>query len=387
MKKIIPIITAVLLCAGFLLYSKVTFHNRQGREGLFLLKGQDGDWLTLTDDLYPFESPRLIWSIAFPELKRATASADCTPTDKPCTSFEWNETSGRGFFKTYYPNGTRLITAFGRYISNNGRPVSGLFIGGGLPVSDKDYQASNNNEAGMTYFDGERYFHIWCNVNEGILDDAGHPLLPNDWEFISSKIIENSAQNLTILSRHRAMVRNVPVSIDRVMSYVTGDTFVTYHTTLKNIGTTSTSLMYTYGDEPWIGNFDFFSKGDVGWHKDGIVTTETNIDTAKHSYVGMFDYGNPLAGESHSFTGKANFLEWEPKQRPDTAYFSNKFGAVAPPERKVPLDSYKTRVVSLQWGPMALNSGQSYTFSLKVGMANNDPKSGFPVKPDTVHRK
>ena len=141
--------------------------------------------------------------------------------------------------------------------------------------------------------------------------------------------------------------------------------------------------MYIYGDEPWLGNFYKFSKGNVGWYEGGFVYTESEIDTSTYSYVGFFDYGNPLAGESHDHTGKANFLEWDPATRPDTAYFSNNFGKVAPPEQKVPLASYNNRVVSLQWGPRTLNPGDTLSFTLKVGMADIDPKTGFPVKPQT----
>ena len=39
--------------------------------------------------------------------------------------------------------------------------------------------------------------------------------------------------------------------------------------------------------------------------------------------------------------------------------FPTTFGKVAPPEQKVPLASYKNRVVSLQWGPKTLNPGET----------------------------
>lgn len=386
-RKRFIIIGVLLVCvaAGALLYSKISIEYRHEHEGIYFLRGENGDWLSITDDLSPEDGDQILWGMALPFLRKATVSGACIPTDiKPCTHFEWNEESGRGFIKTSYPGGKKLVIALGRYIgSTTGKPVSGLFIGGGLPTGDPDYQPSNNNETGMTYFDGSRYFHIWCNVNEGIVDAVGNTILPSTYEFISSKVLEKSEHDVTIISKHRTMVNNVPVSIDRVLFYQTGDTFVTLTTTLTNRGKTSTFFRYVYGDEPWLGNFYTFSKGNIGWFKDGFITTEMLIDTSKYNYIGMFDYGNQLAGESHNYTGKANFLEWEPEERPDIAYISNQFGTVAPPEQKVPLSSYKSRVLSLEWGPKHLPAGKSFSFTLKVGMAENDPKTGFPVKQDT----
>lgn len=381
-KIILLAFSAVAIACSF----KIHIINREDNEGLFLLRGENRKWLTITDDLYPFESYRLLWSIRYPQLKRAKHSVACTPTDKPCTYYEWNEKSGRGFIKTLYPGGQKLIISLGRFTSSNGNQVSGLFIGGGLPVSDPDYRQGDNNETGMNYFDGSRFFHIWCNSNEGIQDATGSPQLPSTWKFLSSKILEESANGLAIVSKHQTVVNNMPLAIERTMFYETGDTYVTLNTTLKNLGSAPSQLIYVYGDEPWLGNYDTFSKGNIGWYNKELVLTESYVDTNKTNYVGMFDYGNALAGESHSFTGKANFLEWDPHKKPNVVYFANNFEKVAPPEEMVPLNSYKNRIVSLEWGPVTIEPGQSFTFSLKVGMAGNDPKSGFPIKPKTVWR-
>lgn len=377
--SIIVALFLTLLCV-----SKVTVINRQGNEGLFFLKGENGPWLTLTDDLYPFESYRLLWSIKYPSLKHAKHSTGaCTGSDKPCFYYEWNETTGRGFIKTSYPSGEKFIITLGRFISSNGNPVSGLFVGGGLPVTDPDYKDGNNNELGMNYYDGSRFYHIWCNVNEGINDASGKGLLPSTWQFVSSRVLEASDSNLTIVSKHRTTVNNVPVEIERTMFYEVGNKFITYNTVIKNPTALPTTLTYVYGDEPWLGNYYTFSKGNIGWDQRGLLLTETLIDVHKTSYVGLFDYGNPLAGESHSFTNKANFIEWDPLMPPDVAYVSNQFGKVAPPEEKIPLNSYNSRVVSLQWGPYILDPRSSLAFTIKVGMADNDPKTGMPRKPNT----
>lgn len=386
LKRYTKLIFVFLVCAviGVLCYAKVTVEYRRDHEGIYLLKGEMGAWLEITDDLSPEDSERLLWSVSLPEFKRAKTSGACVPKDnRACTSFEWNENSGRGFIKTFFPDGRKLIVALGRYIgSTTWKPVSGLFIGGGLPTGDPDFQAANNNETGMTYFDGTRFFHIWCNVNEGIQDEENKQILPSTWTFLSSKVLESSDQDLTIVSKHKTMVNNVPVYIERTMFYQTGDTFITMATKITNKGTTPTFFRYVYGDEPWIGNFYTFSKGNIGWYQDGLILTESLIDTTKYNYLGMFDYGNPLAGESHSFTGKADFIEWDPATRPDIAYISNQFGVVASGQ-KVPLTSYKNRVLSMEWGPKSLAPEQSLSFTLKIGMADTDPKTGFPVKPNT----
>lgn len=381
--KRIVISLTLLLALAVILYSKISLNYRNDLEGVYILKGQDGKWLTLTDDLYSDEINLLLWGMALPKFKRAHTSRGCTATGA-CTNFEWNAASGRGFIKTVFPDGKKLIVCLGRSNSiATGLPISGLFLGGGLPAGDPDFQPSNNNETGMTYFDGSRYFHIWCNVNEGIQDGEGKHLLPSNWEYLSSKILENSEQELTITSKHRTRISNVPVSIVRTLFYQTGDTFITLHTTITNTGNSPVFFRYIYGDEPWIGNYYTFSKGNVGWLKDSLVMTESLIDTSKHNFMGMFDYGNPLAGESHNYTGKANFIEWEPSTRPDIAYFSNQFGVVAGPGQNVPLSSYKNRVLSLEWGPKYIQPGHALSFILKIGMADIDQKTGLPVKPAT----
>lgn len=384
-KKFIIRFCVLALAIGGVLYAKIHVNYRHGNEGIFVLKGENGNWLTITDDLYHFETGSLLWSVTnVINDSRASAFA-CTPTDKPCSTYEWEVKTGRGFIKTFYPDGKKLHINLGRFISATGKDVSGLFIGGGLHANDPDERQYNNNKTGMAYFDGSRYFHIWCNVNEGILDAAGNYLSPSKWTYLSSKVLEESDRQLTIISRHSTLVNNVPVDFERLMTYKTGDTFITFRTVLKNSGTSPVIFSYIYGDEPWIGNYDTFSKGNVGWTRDGVVNTESFIDVTRNSYAGIFDYGNPLAGESHNFTGKANFIEWEPAESPKVAYFSNQFGSIAPTEQNAPLASYKTRVIALEWAPISLAPGQSFSFSLRIGMAGNDPKTGFPVKPDTAH--
>jgi len=374
-------VLSLVLCTVFA--SKVTFEYHNDHEGIFLLKGQDGDWLEISDDLFPEESSRLLWGHSLGYLKRVDTGGACAPSLKPCLTYEWNAKSGRGFIKTLYPDGRKLVFNLGRFLDSDGKAVSGLFLGGGLPPYDPDFNKFNKNQTGMAYYDGSRYYHIWCNVNEGIVDASNISISPSEWQLTSSSVIESSVDDLTLVSRHRVMINNIPVTIERFLFYQSGDAFVTLVTKFTNIGSAPTLFAYIYGDEPWIGNYGS-SAGNVGWLKDRFALTEMAIDTRRYTYAGMIDYGNPLAGEHHEFyTQKANFIEWQPDSRPDLAYFANQIGSFAPVEKKVILNSADNRVISLMWGPRTLEPGMSFSFTISVGMAGNDPKTGLPVKPDT----
>lgn len=372
-------VLAIIGCVA-LLSTKVDYHFNDDIDGFFLLEGENGKWLEVTDDLTPEDAARLFWVMPlYPFKKIVTASNQYTGLD-----FRWNKNDGRGFIRNNWSDGRKLVINLGRFRESNGKYPSGLFIGGGLPPSDPDYRYLNNEATGMTYFDGKRWFHIWCNVNEGILSPASpfQPSYPSDWQFKGSWVRENDGTNLTIESRHRIMLAGVPLDFNRFLFYTSGSKYVILTTELTNRGTVPSSVQYQYGDEPWIGNFGS-SAGDVGWIKNELLFTEREIDVTRNSFVGMFDYGNPLAGEAHTFTGVANFIEWEKATPPDKVYVSNFSGGIMHGSKLMPLTSTTNRVLGLQWGPRTLAPGESFSFSIAVGMADSDPKTGMPTKPAT----
>ena len=383
MRKICIYSFAAMLVVGIPIFavSKVDVYYYGSHEGLFLLKGENGAWLEVTGDLFPEDTDRFIYGHPFTLFKHMASVGSCNAIDRPCTTYECNEKGGRGFIKTTYPDGRKFLICLSRFKDSLGLHPSGLFLGGDLPPRDPDFQIFNKNETGMAYFDGKRYYHIWCNVNEGIADAANKPISPSQWQFLSSKVLENSQTDLTLVSRHRALVNGVPFTIERFLFYTVGDTFVTLVTNITNVGNTASTLFYVYGDEPWFGDFGT-SAGNVGWLKDRIVTTEMMVDTKKNDYFGMFDYGNELAGEAHNFTKKANFIEWQHDNPPTVAYFANHFGNIDERE-KVPLSSPNNRVIALQWGKLRIEPDTTFSFKLAVGMAANNPQTGVPVKPDT----
>lgn len=186
---------AFIFCAVIALaFAKVRISNKGDREGIFVLKGTNGAWLEFTDDVFPEEADRLLWGQPFDWFEESIETGNCTPADKPCLSFEWHTRAGRGFIKTVYPDGKKLLICLGRFIDSNSRiPARGLFLGGNISPEDPDSQLFNRDESGMTYYDGRRYFHIWCNVNEALYaaDQAMQPIFPSAWDFLGSRVLES----------------------------------------------------------------------------------------------------------------------------------------------------------------------------------------------------
>ncbi len=174
------------------------------------------------------------------------------------------------------------------------------------------------------------------------------------------------------------------MTISKFLFYEAGDTFCTITTSIVNNGNSPLTFLYMYGDEPWLGDYGS-SEGNVGWLQSELVKTERLVNVRTNSFAGFFDYGNDLAGEQHNYTRSANFIEWETDNRPDNAYFSNQTGHFSPPgidDRQIVLSSNDSRFLGLQW-KKTLAPKQSYTFSLAVGMAKNDPLTDFPQIPST----
>jgi hypothetical protein len=375
---------ATIACLA-LLSTRITFDFHDDIDGFFLLHGENGAWYELADDLTPEDTPRLIIGMPLYPFKKVVATTKFGKDQASSIDFRWDKKDGRGFIRNNWRDGSKLIINLGRFRDSNGKYPAGLFIGGGLPPSDPDYQHLNNDETGMTYFDGKRWFHIWCNVNEGIVLPSSpfKPSYPSDWEYRGSWIRENNGTDLTIECKHRMILAGVPLDMDRTLFYTNGNKFVILATRITNHGNEPSTIQYLYGDEPWVGNFGS-SAGDVGWTDKELLFTERSIDVTQNNFIGMFDYGNPLAGEDHNFTGKANFLEWDSDHKPDKAYVSNFSGGVIPGPKHMPLISNTNRFIAAQWGPRTINPGESLQFTIAVGMADINPKTGMPVKPETV---
>ncbi|MFZ2951014.1 MAG: hypothetical protein WA003_16180 [Desulfuromonadaceae bacterium] len=378
-------ITTILVfcCLLALAAAKIKFTFKTGQEGFFLFSGDKGYWLEISDDVRPEELDRLLWALRTTIFKKVIHAPVCTDSSQSCLTFEWNKPAGNGYIKNIFPDGRKLLINLSRFEENGAYP-EGIFIGGGLPPSDPDYTSYNRNETGMAYFDGLRWHHVWCNANEGLenVDSPFTSLPPIRWKYLGSQVLQNDSQSVTITSKHRVMLDGTPLELRRFLHYQAGDSYISLLTTVTNAGNTTARFIYSYGDEPWIGNYGT-SIGNIGWYRDGLILHERSVDPVRYSSIGMFDYGNELAGEPHTFTGTANFIEWGAGSHPNKVYISNGEEVIENAPNPAPLSSPGNRILDLIWGPISLAPRQSFSFEIAVGMAANDPVSGMPVKPKT----
>jgi hypothetical protein len=382
---------ALILLSLFLFLAVASFFVKfslTGRfEGVFLLKGKNGALYEIKDDLYLGDGSRVILSLDFERLvyhlPRLFKHKD---PSKAYLDFDWDSRNGRGFVKNMMPGGRQLITFFGRYKDESDNYVSGLFVGGGLPenvVGDDEIKMS---QTGMAYYDGKRWYHIWCTVNEAIVSaDTGYMAYPGKWAFEGSRILNESSKRLALMSSHKVVLDGVPLHVERYAYFRAGKTYFTLSVRIRNIGDKTVNYNYVYGDEPWLGNFGS-SEGNIGWLKDRTIIYTQTIDPRKYDYAGFYDYGNSLVSKGHDFTKVANFIQWI-ENRPKYVYYANSpiiyeiAGIKDNSDMFVPLGS-NTRFIGLEWKTMHLAPGESDHFSIAVGMAGHDARTDLPVKPE-----
>ena len=352
-------------------------------QGVYVLRDDTG-WIELKDDLILGDEDRLIWALpAEPVFKflrgDVSQAAGTTGIDA-----EWFRFDGSGFIRSKFPDGTIFLTCLSRFLDSGGKESKGIFVGGGLPFDLKSDGRETMNETGMAFYDGSKWLHVWCNVNESISpwQNPGNIIPPSAWKFLGSSVKKNTPEELVITSDHLVDLDGVPFKVERVALFRAGDRYMTLAIRITNAGRFPSGYYYVYGDEPWVGDYGT-SVGNVGWVRDRIIKHEGTINPQQYGWGGYFDYGNDAIGEPHEFAGIANFIEWQAGTRPDLVYFSNRIGYYADEKDQVPLSSANNRVMFLQWGPRLLNPGQSDTIILSVGMADTNPQTGFPVKPDT----
>lgn len=83
----------------------------------FLLEGENGKWLEVTDDLTPEDAPRLLWAMTrYPFKKIVTADGTGTGLD-----FRWNKKDGRRFIRNSWSDGRKFVINLGRFRESNGK--------------------------------------------------------------------------------------------------------------------------------------------------------------------------------------------------------------------------------------------------------------------------
>jgi hypothetical protein len=352
--------------------------------GIYILKGENGKFLEIKDDVLLGEYDRVIFKEDITWLRSMLDREPTQNRQEPHQKLSWNKNAGHGFIYNNSPDGTRFVICLSRFQDSNGKAPRGLFIGGGLPYSRYEASTVQLNETGVAYFNGSRWYHIWCNANEAVAggNSPGKMIFPSEWEYLGSKIHYDTPKKVMLQSSHRVILDGVPFQIDRFLIYRAGDRYFLLANRFRNIGERPSAYFFVYGDEPWVGDYGS-SGGNVGWTEDRLYYYESLINTYKHSYAGMLDKGNPLVlGERGPYSGVSNFIEWIGDIKPDLAYFSNKEGKVSEESARIPLSSRDNRVMFLQWGPRLLAPNQSETLLLAIGMADKGTSGDLPVKPD-----
>lgn len=353
-------------------------------EGLYVFKGENS-WLEITDDTVLGDEDRLVLALPMRPILNFLQGGVSHAAFGGQLEHEWFNFDGTGYVESNFADGTKFITCFSRYLDSGAKNTSGVFVGGKLPYDLGTADEATLNDTGVSFYDGTKWHHLWCNVNESIAPWSNPSALipPSSWHFLGSKVAKNSPEEIVITSSHQVDIDGLPFRIDRVACFRTGTRYFTLLIRVANIGSFTGGYYYVYGDEPWVGNYGT-SEGNVGWVNDRLIAYEEAIDPRKYRWAGYFDYGNDAAGEKHVYSGIANFIEWQGNVIPDLVYFSNHIGTYAPRGSHVPLNHPNNRVLFLQWGPRLLKPGQSDTIILSIGMADRDQPTGFPVKPDTA---
>ena len=354
--------------AGLLLATcRVTIEGRW--RGLYLLRAHDGRMLELQDDLYLGDGARVITGLAFSRLRAWLGLTALATAGGPRLDLDWDERAGRGVVRNDLGDGRTLVTILGRYEDDAGGHPQGLFVGGAVPEVAAD--AGGQNQSGVALHEGGAWVHVWCSVNEALVDQDAHyqPISPGAFRFLGSRVLVQDARRVVLESSHEVTTRRARLRMDRYAYFNAGEPFFKLGVWLTNLGPDAVRYSYLYGDEPWVGTFGDAS-GNLGWVEGAIIPFEERVDPRAVGWAGIVD----------TKSGHANYLEWPGPDRPDTVYFSNHAGSHAEAAAAVPLHSNEI-FVGAQWDDRRLAPGETTVMRLVVGLADRDPATGRPRRP------
>jgi hypothetical protein len=365
--RLLVVFGAAVLMLGVLAAAVTRVAINGSWRGLYLLRAETGRPLRLQDDLLLGEHPRLIASLSFGWARRFLTAPAGSVDAGPSLTLEWDQRAGGGYVRNRLADGTELLTMFGRYLDSDGLQPHGLFVGGAVPEVSAD--ATAQDQSGMAYHDARGWAHIWCNVNEGLEDDASRSSWPpSRWQFLGSRVRVRTPRLLELESQHELALAGGLLRIERLATFVAGEPFFRLTIRLQNLGPGAVRYTYLYGDEPWVGHFGS-AEGNIGWRPGELLRFEGGIEPAAGA-----------AGILDEKSGIANFIAWGGEEPPGFVYISNQGGQVANPRRRVPLTSNEV-FVGLEWIGRSLEPGQGRTMRLVIGMAQHDPSSGLPAAP------
>lgn len=375
-----------LLLIGFasIIISHYVFGLTSGNAFLYFIKGNDGK-IHISNEIGFEETERLIFMIDASCIFKMFEGILSASIKRPLLELTWNKEKGNGVIKEYRPDGTRFLVVLSRYKEAEGVP-RGIFFGGDLPYGDVErWLDRSRNNTGIAFYDGNEWRHIWCSINEALsikgMDEIS--IEPWRWRYTDSKILKSTLKEIIIESNHELNIvkdmNHIHLTMKRILSKRASEDYVLLKVILTNAGNTPVDYSYSFGDEPWVGEFGT-SIGDVGWTSGKVFKFENYISPIRYNFAGMWDYGNDMAGEPHRFSNYANFIEWL-DTRPTVVYFSNDFTRV---DEKRPLSSFDNRILNLLWLYQTLLPGESRVYTLALGMARPEPLTGFPLKPEVI---
>ena len=192
-KTLVVFLVIIALLVNIVIMT-VKFNITGSHEGIFLLKGELGALLEVKDDLYFGEASRYLAGIDFDHARRIVYKLvnRYHGVQEPYLYYRWDDKNGEGFVRTYLLGGKRFLVNFSRFVDEFGKEASGLFVGGGLPADVSNDDKVKLNATGMGYYDGVRWFHIWCNANEAIFGRNLEPRYPSSWKYLGSKVLHHS---------------------------------------------------------------------------------------------------------------------------------------------------------------------------------------------------
>jgi len=368
----IKIIIFLLVFAGGVFVSYKLFDLTSSNSAIYFLRGKTGG-IEVSRDILLEDADRLIFMIDLNSLIDRLMMSTALAKKSPVLELTWDEKSGRGIIKEFIPGGKMLSISFSRYDSDIDTP-KGLFMGGDLPYGDAK-RSEDGSSSGFGYFDGKIWNHIWCTTNEAVfLRDSERLILPPHWEFLGSRIIKSTSEEVIIESLHRVHLGEGYLMMRRLVSYKAGAGYYILNVRLMNKTSQILTYLYSWGDEPWVGRYGS-SDGDIGWYEGGEIKTERIISPTRYSYAGFWDKGNDLVGEGKTYTGYANFVQWH--TTPSYVFFSNDPNSCCSAD--IPLMSKSNRVIGIVWdGHLMPDEDKEYV--LAVGMAGTG--GVLPSKPE-----
>jgi hypothetical protein len=378
-----------LLFAVVGIIALVDFDLTGSGDGLYLFR-KGWQW-KVSDGILLGDESRFVFGL---DVRRSAVDVDREEGgERPRLVYDWIWWDGTGYVRNLLPGGREIVTTFSRWVNEEGRHPSGLFVGGRPPLLPGNEASRTLNRSGMAYYDGRRWLHVWCNANEAIgIGAEGVVIQIFDWDHVESGILVGSPREVRLRSVHRvagpwgdvsrsARGSSESVSLDvvRHATFRAGEPYFVLTMSVTNAGNHEVEFRYGYGDEPWLGDYGS-SEGNVGWVDGRLVYHEEEIDPSQHRFAGYYDFGNEMVSARHDFTEIANFVEWHPDTPPRRVYFSNGVGQSPDLAKQVPLGGNE-RALTLEWGPVALAPGETAHVSLALGLGETGEAPGVPRKP------